>query len=133
MQRTTIFSNGNFCVGLFRLPQREVARERDNAAQRRIKLFESLQVNVRQPLGSEPALLDPVRQLRDGCERDVFIFRRKRTWILLCANELIAHWEHFQSRQHGIPSGCRRKCRFQSNFARPSATFVQRCHVCAPA
>ena len=44
---------GDFRVGLPRLRERDVPRERDDAAQLRIELLDPLQIDVRQPLGGQ--------------------------------------------------------------------------------
>ena len=43
-----------------------------------IELLQALQINVREPLGSKFARLDPARKLRHGGERNVFVARRQR-------------------------------------------------------
>ncbi len=46
VQRTTIFARGNLLVGLPRLLEGVVARERDDAAQLGIEAFEAMQIDL---------------------------------------------------------------------------------------
>ena len=46
VQRAAIFAGGDFDVGLFGLRERQVARQRDDAAQLGIEALEALEINV---------------------------------------------------------------------------------------
>ena len=59
VERPAIFAGGDLRVGALRLLQREIARERDGAAQLRVEALEAIEIDLRQPRGGERARLDP--------------------------------------------------------------------------
>jgi hypothetical protein len=70
VQRAAILSGGDLHVGLFGLRQRQVARERDDAAQLGVEALQAVQIDIGEALGGELARLDhfgPRR--RSGAER----------------------------------------------------------------
>ena len=81
MQRSTIFSGGNFLIGTLRLLQSQFGGQRDDAAQLGIELPKAFEINVGQPLRSDLASFDPVRQAGERCESNVFVVVRKRAGI----------------------------------------------------
>ena len=52
VKRTAVFAGGDFFVGLLCLGEREIARERDDAAQLGIELLDALQIDLGEALGS---------------------------------------------------------------------------------
>ena len=64
VQRPAILACRDLLVGLPRLRQRQLARERDDAVQLRVEALQSVQIDVREPLRGDLALLDPARELR---------------------------------------------------------------------
>ena len=92
VQWATIFSGGDFCVGLFRLFQREVAGQRDYAVQLGIKPLEAFQINVGEALGGELSGFDPARELSDGGKGNVFVACGEWARIGLAADESVTLW-----------------------------------------
>ena len=72
------------CVGLLRLLQRQVARQRDDAMQLGIELLQPLQIDLGEALGGQLAGLDPARELGDGGEGDVFVASGQRAGVDRC-------------------------------------------------
>ena len=102
-----------------RLRERDVPRERDDAAQLRIELLDPVQVDVRQALGGERLPLDPARQPRHRREGDVGVARRaaapRRS---RCARTRRAPGPSCSPREHRIPARRGRDVRLR---ARPCA------------
>ena len=61
VQWPTIVSGGNFRVGLFGLLQSQIARQCNDAVQLGVEPLQSVDIDIRQPLRSELAMLDPLR------------------------------------------------------------------------
>src|SRR5882757_10107989 len=59
MQRAAILASGDLLVCFFRLSQRQFAGERDHTMQLAVSLLQSLEIDLRQPLGGQLATLDP--------------------------------------------------------------------------
>jgi hypothetical protein len=59
MQRPAISSSGDFRVGLLRLRERGVFRERNDGTELRFELLDPAQVDVRQALGRDLLPFDP--------------------------------------------------------------------------
>src|SRR5947207_4113769 len=102
VERPPVFARGDFGVGFFRLRESEIAREGDDAAEFRIELLNSIEVDVREALGSELALLDPAREPGDGSVGDVGIVGRERARIGVCADEAVAPRGGMLSGEHGV-------------------------------
>ena len=68
-------------VGFLGLREREIARQRDDAVQLGIEFFQTVEIDSREPVGSEFSLFDPSRKPRDRCERDVVILCRQWSGI----------------------------------------------------
>src|SRR2546421_2909877 len=79
VKRSAILAGGDFLVGHFRLSEREIAREGDDATEPGIELFDAPQVDLREALGGEFALLDPARELRYRGKSDVRIAGGERS------------------------------------------------------
>ena len=88
-----------------------------------IELLQPLQINVGEPLRGELASLDPARELRHRCERNVFVSRGQRPGIDLAAHKPLALWPRLLPRQHRIPPRRRsdRRSRSQPCAARSAA------------
>src|SRR5258708_11483585 len=90
VKRAAIFSGGDFRVGLLGLREGQIFGERDDAAEFRIELLETLQIDLREALGSDLVSLDPAREAgnRSG-GYFVFVFW-ERGGVGFCAGELVA-------------------------------------------
>src|SRR2546429_528971 len=124
MQRPAVLSCRDFCVGPFRLRQRQLSRQRDHAPQLRVELLDALQINLSQPLRGQLTLLDPPRKLRHRRKCDIHIIRRKWTWISLPPHKLLACWTHVLSRQRGlVPRPQRHRPTRPSHPSKPPCAF----------
>ena len=81
MQRATVLPCRNFRIGLPGPRQRVIARQRDDAAQLGIEFLQTIEINLREPLGCELAIFDPLREVRDGGKRDVVVLFGQRPGI----------------------------------------------------
>jgi hypothetical protein len=90
VKRAAVFASGDFCVGLLRLGEGEIAREGDDAAKLGIELLDAAKVDLSEALGSEFALLDPTRELSYRSESDVGIVGGQRAGVEIGADKLIA-------------------------------------------
>src|SRR5437868_6404340 len=90
VQRTAVPAGGDLFICFLRLRKSQVGRQRNDAAQLRIETLDTVEIDLREPFRLELALLNPAGELSDGCESDVFILGRKRAWIRLAPDELIA-------------------------------------------
>src|ERR1700676_1108623 len=63
MQRPAVPARGNFLIGFFGLLKRQLARQRDHTAQPGIKLLESPEIKMCEPLRGDFSLLDPAGKL----------------------------------------------------------------------
>ena len=95
VQRPAILAGRDFRVGLFGLLERQVASQRDHAAQLGIELLQPLEIDLSQPLGGKLALLDPARKLCHRGEGDVCVICRQRARIVVAADKLVALWPAF--------------------------------------
>jgi hypothetical protein len=66
------------------LRQSQFARDRDDAMQLGIELLDALEVDVGETLGGELALLEPARELAEGCESNVSVVCREWTGSCCC-------------------------------------------------
>src|SRR6266704_1705071 len=132
VKRPAVLAGGDFFVGPLRLREGEIARESDDAAQLRIELLDAAQVDLREALGGEFALLDPARELCYGGEGDVRIVGRYRAGVDLAANKLIALGTGWLARENGMVARevCER--RFESDGAGTRAALVKGGQVHAP-
>src|SRR5690348_16547611 len=69
VQRAAVFPGCDLLVGFLRLSEREFPRECNHATQFWVEARDAIQINVRQPFGTEFARLDPARKLPHGSER----------------------------------------------------------------
>ena len=126
VQRSAIFARGDFLVGLLGLLQREVARQRDDAAQLGIELLQAFQINFGQPLGREFSRLDPARELRHRSKCNVLVARGQRAGIDRAADESDrARDLVFWPGSTGSQRECGRERSFQREFARSGAPLVE--------
>ena len=89
VQWAAILACRDLGVGLLRLREREVLRQRDDAAQLAVVLRDAVEIDVGEPRRRELLLLDPSREMRDRCERDVGVVRRQRPGVVRAAHETI--------------------------------------------
>src|SRR5437762_386166 len=132
LERAAVFSSGDFGVGFFGLRKSKIAREGDDAAEFRIELLDAIEINVREALGREFALLDPARELGDRREGDIGVVRRERAGIGVGADEALALRGRMLAGEHGIVTrkGSERGC--ERDVARAGAAFEKSGHVDAP-
>ena len=104
VQRTAVFTGGNFFVCFVRLSESKVARERDDAAQLGIELLDAFEINAGQPLRGELTLLDPSGELSNRGEGYIGVVVGQRHRIGLAADKAVAVWTDLQAWQHGIPA-----------------------------
>jgi hypothetical protein len=104
VQRAAILAGGDLGVGGFRLLERQVAGERDDAAQLGVEALQAVEVDVGEALGGELARLDPARKLRERGEGDVGIARGQRAGVDFGAHETVAVGSTFQARQAPDPT-----------------------------
>ena len=71
MQRSAIFAGLDLAVGVGRLLDRQIFRERDVEVERRLIALEPIEVHPRQLAGRHETALDQGGQLRDRPERDL--------------------------------------------------------------
>ena len=90
VQRAAIFAGGDFGVGLLRLCEGVIARERDDATQLGIEALQALEIDAGEALGGELARFDPARKLGDRREGDVFVVGGQRPGIGFRAHEAVA-------------------------------------------
>jgi hypothetical protein len=81
VQRSAVAAGGDLAVGLARLRQRVLGRQRDHARRRGRRRRDARQVDAGQALGGQRARLDPARQLRDRGIGDVLVARRQRAGV----------------------------------------------------
>jgi hypothetical protein len=89
MQRPAISPGSNVRVGLFRLRECHILRERDDAAELGIELLDPVQIDVGQTLGGERLLFDPARQLGHWRKGDVGVARGQRNHLAPAAHERV--------------------------------------------
>ena len=73
VQRPAIMSCGNLCIGLPRLLERVLPRQRNHAVQLLVESLQAVEVNLRQPHGCDLPALNPARKLCHRCEGNVGI------------------------------------------------------------
>src|SRR5580704_19347342 len=104
VQRPAILSGSNLLVGLLGLFQRMFLGQRDHAAELRIVLFQSCEIDGRQPLRGELPGLNPARKLGDVSKCDVFVVYRKWAGIGIAADEFATRRQLLGSWKHRIPA-----------------------------
>ena len=73
VQRPAVLARGNFLIGFFGLLERQLARQRDHAAQLGIESLQSPEIKLGKALGTDFSLLDPAGKLRHRGECNVFV------------------------------------------------------------
>ena len=100
-----------------------------------IELLQAVNVDIRQPFRCNLPRLNPARKLRNRGKRNVGVICRQGSAGIGAANVEVFASSGFprqNSRQHRVPLRCRRKFRFERQFARSSSAFVERRHLHAP-
>src|ERR1019366_7242528 len=98
----------------------------------RVEALDAVQINAGEALASEPARLQPARQLGHRSESYVAIVGGQRAGVGLAAQKSIARRPIRLARQYRIPP--RRRCYrvVERELARPRAEFVDGSHLPAP-
>ena len=133
VQRAAILSRRDLGVGLLRLRERVVARERDDAAKLGIEALNAIEIDVGEARRRQFLRLDPARQPRHRRERDVIVGGREGCGVRSTAHEPIARGADFLVRKCGIPLGARSDARVDGHLPRPGAALEQEGHRRAPA
>ena len=115
------------------LLDRQLPRDRDDAAQLGIELLQPIEIDLVSRSERSFFALDPSRELGQRREGNVLVACRQWPWIGLAADKSIAFRAGLLPRQHRVPARPRRQLRIQRHLARPCAAFVQRRHRFAPA
>src|SRR5579863_8917826 len=104
MQWSAVFTGSDLRIGVFRLRLRQLASERDDAAQLQIEALQSIEIDVRQPLRGKFFSLDPTRELGQRGERDVLVVRRQCSGVGLAANKLFTLRPCLLAGQNRVPA-----------------------------
>jgi len=125
VKRAAVLAGSDFFVGLFRLCEREIARESNDAAELGIELLDAAQVDLREALGGEFALFDPARELSNWSKSNASIVGGQRAWVGFGADELIALGAGGPAGENGMVAreGCKR--RIEGDGAGTGAAFVE--------
>jgi collagen type III alpha len=132
VEGTAVVASGHFLIGAAGLLEGVVGGEGDDAVEPGVEAAEAVEVDLREALGGELAALDPAGELMNGGVGNVFVGGGERTGVGGGAEEAVAGGTGGLAGRDGLDVRPGLEGRWEGDFARAGAHFVEGCHGLAP-